>query len=121
VMDKYPMTPIVSKLANQLAAAFQSNWKAFYNSQVSGYGTTYAPYLVAKTTASANYVGTGLLVYNVLVNYGVFGFTIETPDNLTDGLIGTNDLRNCKLTKDMVFNVLQFFINLPYTPDIYYR
>lgn len=117
VMDKYPWTASIVKLANQLAPAFYNNWKAFYDAQVEGYGTTYAPFMVGKTNYPKDYIGTGRTTYEVEVRYGVKAFTLETPDNLTTGAINNNDLRNCKLTKDIAINALQHFINLPYMPD----
>lgn len=115
VMDKLPIAPMVEKLANKLGASFFSNWRTFYESIVAGFGTTYAPFIVAKYTTSASWKR-GRFACRMYEDYGMQSFAIETPDNIVSGYLNSNDLRNCKLTKDIFVNTLQFICGLPSLP-----
>ena len=45
---------------------------------------------------------------------GLHYMNTETPDNLDQGgSISNNDLRCCKLTKDLIINILQMICPLP--------
>ena len=116
VMQNMPISRMVYGLANKLASAFFANWQSFYNAVSSGYGTTYAPFLVAKYTGNAAWTR-GRYSVRMYQDYGMQSFALETPDDLTTGLIGDNDLRNCKLTKDIVINVLQSVCQLQKLPE----
>lgn len=105
VMAQLPFNAKICSIAHRLASAFFSNWKAFYNSISSGFGTTYSPFLVAKKTYDS--WTRGRYACRMYQDYGMQSFAIETPDDIVSGSISQNDARNCKLTKDMLVNILQ--------------
>ena len=102
-----PFHNTIYRLANSLGSAFRANWRTFYNSIGEGYGSTYDPFIVAKYSTVWDIGHFACRMYDT---YKMQSFAIETPDNLTDGLIGNNDLRMCKLTKDMAINIFQSII-----------
>mgnify|MGYP003293696080 CR=1 FL=1 len=117
-----PIFSSINKMASQLSSALYNNYKSFYNAVRDGYGETYSPFLLAKYTHEAGYYR---CVIEMLDKYGMAAFAIETPDNLVvevngvvdeslSGLIGYNDLRCCKITKDLLINFIQFAATLPY-------
>lgn len=104
-----PIFDQVIKATLQLSTFFYSSWKSFYDAQSAGYGTTYAPFLLAKYSPMQEAMwGQGRLNCRMFKECGMQEFAIETPDNLYNGSISTNDLRNCKITKDLFINYLQF-------------
>ena len=104
-----PICDQVLKTTLQLSTFFYPNWKEFWESQYTGYGTTYAPFLLAKFSKMDGSSWTlGRLNYRMFHECGMREFAIETPDNFYSGVIGSNDLRNCKITKDLFINYLQF-------------
>lgn len=104
-----PICDQVLKTTLQLSTFFYPNWKEFWESQYTGYGTTYAPFLLAKFSKMDGSSWTlGRLNYRMFHECGMRAFAIETPDNFYSGAIGSNDLRNCKITKDLFINYLQF-------------
>lgn len=115
VSDKMPIAPMIEKLANKLGASFFANWREFYESIVAGFGTTYSPFIVAKYSTSASWTR-GHFSCRMYEDYGMQSFALETPDNLVNGYLNSNDLRNCKLTKDIFVNTLQFICGLPSLP-----
>ena len=116
VMQKLPISKMVYGLANKLACAFFNNWKAFYDAISNGYGTTYAPFMVAKYTGDSAWTR-GRYAVRMYQDYGMQSLALETPDDLVTGAIGNNDLRNCKLTKDIFINVLQSVCQMQVLPD----
>ena len=121
-----PIFSSVNKMTAQLSAAFYNNYKSFYNAICNGYGETYSPFLLAKYTHEA---GAYRCAIEMLDKYGMTSFALETPDNLVvetngvvdeslSGLIGYNDLRCCKITKDLLINFIQFAASLPYNEII---
>lgn len=104
-----PICDQVLKTTLQLSTFFYPNWKDFWESQYEGHGTTCAPFLLAKfSKMDASFWTPGRLDHRMFHECGMRSFLIETPDNLYNGAIGSNDLRNCKITKDLFINYLQF-------------
>lgn len=116
VRSASPIAKMVFGLANKMGAAFRKDWQAFYNSIDANFSATYEPYIVAKTGSGAGdtYGNCG---YRMFVDYGMLSFALETPDDLVSGNIGANDLRNCKLTMDIVINVLQSVCSFAILPE----
>ena len=102
--DGSPVFDLVKRATVQLSALLYENYKEFYNSACDGYGTTYAPFLIAKYSKEVSYYSCS---YRIWEDYGIPTFALETPANLfvpnsdgsvnenLSGLIGENDLRNC--------------------------
>lgn len=104
-----PICDQVFKTTLQLSTFFYNNWKNFWESQYTGYGTTYAPFLLAKYSKfDASSWSAGRCNRMMFEQSNMREFAIETPDNFYSGAIGSNDLRNCKITKDLFINYLQF-------------
>ena len=111
-----PIFSSINKIATQLSASLNSNYKEFYNSIQEGYGDTYNPFLLAKFSYEASY---GRCAVEMLDRFGMTACALETPDNLVvensdgsindslSGLINYNDLRCCKITKDLLINFIQ--------------
>jgi uncharacterized protein YodC (DUF2158 family) len=116
VMQRLPIARMVYGLANKLGCTFFNNWITFYDSISNGYGTTYAPFMVAKYTTDVAWTR-GRYACRMYQDYGMQSFALETPDDLVTGAIGNNDLRNCKLTKDIFINVLQSVCQMQVLPD----
>lgn len=116
-----PLSRVINKSAVQLSASLYANYKEFYNSIVEGYGDEWSPFVIAKETAV---LGSGSCAYEILEKFGMAQTALETPDNLAvikndgtvdeanSGLIGINDMRCCKITKDIVINFLQIIGSL---------
>ena len=106
-----PIADLVNLMATKLSSTIFQNWYDFYESFSSGYGTTYAPYCVARTIFSQQSDGN----FSTRAYYmGLHYMNTETPDNLDQGgSISNNDLRCCKLTKDLIINILQMICPLP--------
>ncbi len=106
-----PIADMVNLMATKLSSALTNEWYLFYNSIVNGYGSTYAPFCVARTILSPQSDGNfSTRAYYMGLNY----INTETPDNLDQGgIISVNDLRCCKLTKDLIINIMQMICPLP--------
>lgn len=107
----YPIADMVNFLATKLSSVMFQHWQVFYESIETGMGSTYAPFCVAKSTFSQPTDGA---FSKRALDFGLNYMNTETPDNLNQGgNIGINDLRCCKLTKDLVINILQIVCCLP--------
>lgn len=116
--DGAPLYDIVKRATIQLSSSLYRNYKEFYDSVRDGYGTTYAPFLIAKYSPERAYFS---FINRIWEDYAVPGFALETPANLMipnsngtvnetlSGLIDQNDLRNCKIAKDLLINCIQIF------------
>ncbi|MDY3266229.1 MAG: DUF2817 domain-containing protein [Phocaeicola sp.] len=127
---RYAYTPIIAESqiyemlvrnTTKIAAALNKSYKSFYDSINPGYGEKYSPYIVNKYTKESS---RGLCFKEILQRFGMPGFTIETPDNIAivsngninedlSGLLEYSDLRNCKITKDILINMIQLIISVP--------
>ena len=128
--DGAPVYDIVKRASIQLSSSLYSNYKEFYNSIHEGYGETYAPFLIAKYSVERAYSN---FVFRIWEDYGVPAFALETPANLMipnsdgtvnttlSGLIDQNDLRNCKIAKDLLINCIQIFGCVDSIRDYYVR
>ena len=128
--DGSPVFDLVKRATVQLSALLYENYKEFYNSACDGYGTTYAPFLIAKYSKEVSYYSCS---YRIWEDYGIPTFALETPANLVvpnsdgsvnenlSGLIGENDLRNCKIAKDLLINSIQIFGCMDSAGDYYVR
>ena len=128
--DGSPVFDLVKRATVQLSALLYENYKEFYNSACDGYGTTYAPFLIAKYSKEVSYYSCS---YRIWEDYGIPTFALETPANLVvpnsdgsvnenlSGLIDKNDLRNCKITKDLLINCIQIFGCMDSAGDYYVR
>ena len=128
--DGAPLYDIVKRTAIQLSSSLYSNYKEFYDSVCDGYGTTYAPFLIAKYSPERAYFS---FINRIWEDYAVPGFALETPANLMipnsngtvnetlSGLIDQNDLRNCKIAKDLLINCIQIFGSIDNIGDYYVR
>lgn len=128
--DGSPVFDLVKRATVQLSALLYENYKEFYNSACDGYGTTYAPFLIAKYSKEVSYYSCS---YRIWEDYGIPTFALETPANLVvpnsdgsvnenlSGLIGENDLRNCKIAKDLLINCIQIFGCMDSAGDYYVR
>lgn len=128
--DGSPVFDLVKRATVQLSALLYENYKEFYNSACDGYGTTYAPFLIAKYSKEVSYYSCS---YRIWEDYGIPTFALETPANLVvpnsdgsvnenlSGLIGENDLRNCKIAKDLLINCIQIFGSMDSAGDYYVR
>ena len=128
--DGSPVFDLVKRATVQLSALLYENYKEFYNSACDGYGTTYAPFLIAKYSKEVSYYSCS---YRIWEDYGIPTFALETPANLVvpnsdgsvnenlSGLIGVNDLRNCKIAKDLLINSIQIFGCMDSAGDYYVR
>ena len=118
---------LINRITSQLSAALYNNYYSFYNSIVDGFADTYSPFLLAKYTDPA-YAGS--CTSEMRDRFGMIGFALETPDNLVvidadgsvneslSGLINYNDLRCCKITKDLMINFIQHLGTLPFNKSI---
>ncbi len=128
--DGSPVFDLVKRATVQLSALLYENYKEFYNSACDGYGTTYAPFLIAKYSKEVSYYSCS---YRIWEDYGIPTFALETPANLVvpnsdgsvnttlSGLIDQNDLRNCKIAKDLLINCIQIFGCMDSAGDYYVR
>lgn len=83
----------------RFTSAILHNWMSFYNS----FGLSKYPYcFMVRST----YQGTQRTLKNKL---GILGHTVETPQDFTVGSGWKNDLRSCKLTKDLLINAMQVY------------
>jgi hypothetical protein len=98
--DKY-YPAITFKYAN----AFYKNWKAFWKDN---FDLSIPPYLYHT---KSSHTGTAR---DYLSKYKIPMMTVETPQDIERGNTNSyrNDMRSCKLTKDLVINLLQGFIDL---------
>ena len=87
----------------RFTTAIQKNWTEFYSS----FNLSKYPYCFMTRST---YQGTKRSLTTTL---GVLGHTIETPQNFINGSATSdaekwhNDLRSCKLTKDLLINTMQ--------------
>ena len=128
--DGSPLYDIVKRATIQLSSSLYSNYKEFYNSIYEGYGETYVPFIIAKFNKEAAYYACS---YRIWEDYGIPAFALETPANLVipnadgsinttlSGLIHRNDLRNCKIAKDLLINCIQIFGCVDSIGDYYVR
>lgn len=128
--DGAPLYDIVKRATIQLSSSLYRNYKEFYDSICDGYGTTYAPFLIAKYSPERAYFS---FIVRIWEDYAVPGFALETPTNLMipnsdgtvnttlSGLIDQNDLRNCKIAKDLLINCIQIFGSIDNIGDYYVR
>lgn len=103
VLAGSPIAKWCHAITARLAAALHSNWQKEYEKAATGYGSTYSPFLLAKSTAD----GTGLCSQEMLDRFGMAQFTIETPSSISTGAISHADARSCKFGKDLLVNFLQ--------------
>ena len=107
----FPIADMVNLMATKLASTLAQDWYNFYESFGTGFGSTYAPYCVAKATFSPPSNGT---FSTRALSFGLNYMNTETPDNLDrGGHDDSSDIRCCKLTKDVIINIIQMVCPLP--------
>lgn len=116
-----PFYQLVKRATTKIASSLYVSYVEFYNSIKSGYGSTYSPFILSKFVKEAS---RGNCSVEMLARFGMPEFALETPDNIIvevdgeelpdhSGLIQFNDLRNCKITKDLIINMLGIFSSIP--------
>jgi hypothetical protein len=113
----YPMANIHNRFYGRLVVAMQNEWKSFYDSISQGYGTTYAPFMLLQQGNGEGYP-TSFASWSTRLAYkiGMQRLPLETPDSISTGSRSNNDLRMCKLTKDMFINLLMIHIGVKDMP-----
>ena len=113
----YPMANVHNRFYAKLVVAMQAEWKSFYDSITDGYGTTYAPFMLLQQGNGESYP-TSFASWSTRLAYklGIQRLSLETPDSLPTGDRSKNDIRMCKLTKDMFINILQIHIGIKDMP-----
>lgn len=107
VLSDSPIAKWCFAATARLAAALHSSWHEEYEGAASGYGSTYSPFLLAKSTAD----GTGLCSREMLDRFNMAQFTIETPSSISTGTISHAEMRSCKFGKDLLVNFLQLLLS----------
>lgn len=98
---------ILKRATYRFSSAFHNSFEKLWVSIGGESNKKFSPYLATKLNEK-NLSISPLCNSEMLLNYGLQAFTIETPSNLANGNRSDNDLRSCQITKTMLINYIQF-------------